>query len=33
LVIARGIVLISNINNNKGNEPGFGSTWDYYKEK
>lgn len=33
LVIARGIVFISNINNNKGNEPGFGSTWDYYKEK
>lgn len=33
LVIARGIVFISNINNNKGNEPGFGNTWDYYKEK
>lgn len=33
LVIARGIVFISNINNNKGNEPGFGSAWDYYKEK
>lgn len=32
LVIARGIVFISNINNNKGNEPGFGSTWNYYKE-
>jgi len=32
LVITRGIVFISNINNNKGNEPGFGSTWDYYKE-
>lgn len=31
LVIARGIVFISNINNNKGNEPGFGSAWDYYK--
>lgn len=31
LAIARGIVFISNINNNKGNEPGFGSTWDYYK--
>ena len=31
LVIARGIVFISNINNNKANEPGFGSTWDYYK--
>lgn len=33
LVIARGIVFISNINNNKGTEPGFGSAWDYYKEK
>ena len=33
LVIARGIVFISKIDNNKGNEPGFGSTWDYYKEK
>ena len=33
LVITRGIVFISNINNNKGNEPGFGSAWDYYKEK
>nr|DAK14747.1 MAG TPA: hypothetical protein [Caudoviricetes sp.] len=32
LVIARGIVFISNINNNKGNEPGFGNAWDYYKE-
>jgi hypothetical protein len=32
LVIARGIVFISNINNNKGNEPGFGSAWNYYKE-
>ena len=31
LVITRGIVFISNINNNQGNEPGFGSTWDYYK--
>ena len=31
LAIARGIVFISNINNNKGNEPGFGSAWDYYK--
>jgi hypothetical protein len=31
LVIARGIVFISNINNNKGNEPGFGNAWDYYK--
>lgn len=33
LVIARGIVFISNIDNNKGNEPGFGNAWDYYKEK
>ena len=32
LAIARGIVFISKIDNNKGNEPGFGSTWDYYKE-
>lgn len=31
LAIARGIVFISNINNNKGNEPGFGSAWDYKK--
>ena len=33
LAIVRGIVFISNINNNKGNEPGFGNAWDYYKEK
>lgn len=33
LAIARGIVFISSINNNKGNEPGFGNAWDYYKEK
>jgi hypothetical protein len=33
LVITRGIVFISNINNNKGNEPAFGNAWDYYKEK
>lgn len=33
LAIARGIVFVSKIDNNKGNEPGFGSTWDYYKEK
>lgn len=33
LVIARGIVFISNINNNNGNEPAFGNAWDYYKEK
>lgn len=32
LAIARGIVFVSKIDNNKGNEPGFGSTWDYYKE-
>ena len=32
LVIARGIVFISNIDNNKGNEPAFGNAWDYYKE-
>ena len=31
LAIARGIVFVSKIDNNKGNEPGFGSTWDYYK--
>ena len=29
LVIARGIVFISKIDGNKGNEPGFGSAWDY----
>lgn len=32
LAIARGIVFISKIDNNKGNEPGFGNTWDYYKK-
>ena len=32
LVIARGIVFVSTIDGNKGNEPGFGSAWDYYKE-
>lgn len=31
LAIARGIVFISKIDNNKGNEPGFGNAWDYYK--
>lgn len=31
LVIARGIVFISKIDNNKSNEPGFGSAWDYKK--
>lgn len=33
LAIARGIVFVSKIENNKGNEPGFGNAWDYYKEK
>ena len=33
LVIARGIVFVSKIDGNKGNEPGFGNAWDYYKEK
>ena len=32
LAIARGIVFVSKIDNNKGNEPGFGTAWDYYKE-
>ena len=32
LAIARGIVCVSKIDGNKGNEPGFGSAWDYYKE-
>ena len=31
LAIARGIVFISTIDGNKGNEPGFGSAWDYKK--
>ena len=31
LAIARGIVFVSKIDNNKGNEPGFGSAWDYHK--
>jgi len=31
LAIAREIVFISKIDNNKGNEPGFGNAWDYYK--
>ena len=31
LAIARGIVFVSKIDNNKGNEPGFGSAWDYKK--
>lgn len=33
LVIARGIVFVSKVDGNKGNEPGFGNAWDYYKEK
>ena len=33
LAIVRGIVFVSTIDGNKGNEPGFGSAWDYYKEK
>ena len=31
LVIARGIVFVSKIDGNKGNEPGFGTAWDYKK--
>ena len=31
LAIARGIVFVSKIDNNKGNEPGFGNAWDYHK--
>nr|DAO17677.1 MAG TPA: hypothetical protein [Caudoviricetes sp.]DAX16032.1 MAG TPA: hypothetical protein [Caudoviricetes sp.] len=31
LAIARGIVFVSKIDGNKGNEPGFGTAWDYYK--
>ena len=31
LAIARGIVFVSTIDGNKGNEPGFGSAWDYHK--
>ena len=31
LAIARGIVFISTIDGNKGNEPGFGNAWDYKK--
>lgn len=31
LAIAREIVFISKIDNNKGNEPGFTNAWDYYK--
>lgn len=32
LAIARGIVFVSKIDGNTGNEPGFGTAWDYYKE-
>lgn len=31
LAIARGIVFVSKIGGNKGNEPGFGNAWDYKK--
>nr|DAU01210.1 MAG TPA: ChiA1-BD-binding domain protein [Caudoviricetes sp.] len=31
LAFARGIVFISKIDGNKGNEPGFGNAWDYHK--
>ena len=31
LAIARGIVFVSTIDGNKGNEPGFGNAWDYKK--
>lgn len=31
IVVAREIVFISKIDNNKGNEPGFGNAWDYYR--
>ena len=31
LAIARGIVFVSTIDDNKGNEPGFGTAWDYKK--
>ena len=31
LAIARGIVFVSKIDGNKGNEPGFGNAWDYKK--
>lgn len=31
IVTAREIVFISKVDNNKGNEPGFGKAWDYYK--
>lgn len=31
LAIARGIVFVSKIDGNTGDEPGFGNAWDYYK--
>lgn len=31
LAIARGIVFISRIDGNTGNEPGFSNAWDYKK--
>lgn len=31
LAITRGIVFVSKIDGNKGNEPGFGNAWDYKK--
>ena len=31
LAIARGIVFVSKIDGNKGNEPGFSNAWDYKK--
>lgn len=31
LVTARGLVFISQLDNNKGNEPGFSNAWNYYK--
>lgn len=31
LAIARGIVFVSKIDGNKGDEPGFGNAWDYKK--
>ena len=31
LVTARNLVFISQLDNNKGNEPGFSNAWNYYK--
>ena len=33
LVTARNLVFISQLDNNKGNEPGFSNAWNYYKTK